>query len=256
MKRIIYSIYTPTVDKHDSSTDYKKSQFEKYKTKLEQVQKDYASFCKADYSLIETSETNYDKIQFDKLIKLQELSYDYDEVLYLDFDVIPKTTTNIFDNFDTSKICVYNIPRELDAKKFKWELDDDNFHPLNVWVKCTIKKAMLLLDDITGTDALINTGVVLGSKESIKRLDWVGRLDECLEVYKEACEDNVYPDEVSRVWKPNNEAFFSYLIERYNIPMINIGISWNYILNQDITTYTDAVHFVHQVNKDFKVGLV
>jgi hypothetical protein len=115
---------------------------------------------------------------------------------------------------------------------------------------------MLLLDDITGADTLINTGVVLGSKESIKRLDWIGRLDECLKVYAEALEDNVYPDEVSRVWIPNNEAFFSYLIERYNIPMINIGISWNYILNQDITTYTDAVHFIHQVNKDFEVGLV
>jgi len=256
MKRIIFSIYTSTVDEHNSSTDYKKSQFEKYKSQLKQSQKDYATLCGADYSLIETSETNYDQIQIDKLTKLQELTDEYDEVLYLDFDVIPKTKINIFENFDTKKICAYSIHRELNTKKFNWELEDNNFHSLDVWVKCSIKKAMLLLDDITGADTLINTGVVLGSKESIKRLDWIGRLDECLKVYAEALEDNVYPDEVSRVWIPNNEAFFSYLIERYNIPMINIGISWNYILNQDITTYTDAVHFIHQVNKDFEVGLV
>jgi len=99
MKRIIYSIYTSTVDPHKSSTDYKKAQFEKYKHCLEKTHKDYAYMCNADYDLEITPETDYDKIQFDKIKKLQYLIKYYDEVLYLDFDVVPTTNKNIFDYF-------------------------------------------------------------------------------------------------------------------------------------------------------------
>ena len=38
MKRIIFSIYTNTVENHTSATDFKKSQFEKYKAEIEESQ--------------------------------------------------------------------------------------------------------------------------------------------------------------------------------------------------------------------------
>ena len=95
MKRIIFSIYTDQVDNHTSVTDYKREQFRIYKRLLEQRHKQYAKYCNADYELFNVDETNYDKIQFLKLIKAEELTKQYDEVLYIDFDVVP-ITTNVF----------------------------------------------------------------------------------------------------------------------------------------------------------------
>ncbi len=255
MKRIVYSVWNDITEVHDSVTPYKESQFKRHRGELEKRQSDYAKFTNADYMVYTPDVTTYADIQFYKLIKMQELSQEYDEVLYLDLDVIPKTNINIFENFDTTKMCVYNVHRAFNKKNFRWELEDDNFHPMSVWVKCALKKSMLLLDDLSGTEKVANTGVVLGSKESIKRFDWIGRFESCIEVYKEACEDNLYPEQVSRVWTPNNEAFFSYIIEKYDIPMIDIGISWNYILDAKVRKYTDGAHFIHQVNKEFEVGL-
>ena len=45
--------------------------------------------------------------------------------------------------------------------------------------------------------------------------------------------------------------YFSYLLEKYNIEFNNIGIQWNYILDDIITETTSGAHLIHQVNKDF-----
>ena len=68
MKRIIYSIYTNNIDvesSHSSSTDYKKSQFEKWKDHIEANHKKYAFLCDADYHLHTTKTTSYHQIQFE-----------------------------------------------------------------------------------------------------------------------------------------------------------------------------------------------
>jgi len=54
VKRIIYSIYTNTVNNHSSVNDFKKSQFEKYKKQIKKSQEDYAKLCDADYKLYKT----------------------------------------------------------------------------------------------------------------------------------------------------------------------------------------------------------
>ena len=203
MKRIIYSIYTSTVDPHKSSTDYKKAQFEKYKHCLEKTHKDYAYMCNADYDLEITPETDYDKIQFDKIKKLQYLIKYYDEVLYLDFDVVPTTNKNIFDYFDFSKICSYGLERVPIKKKMMWALKNDSFDSMNMFVKTCAKNAMLLLDGINGTNNIINTGVIGGNKESIEKLNFINKFDEMVSILEEAKEDNLYPTEINRLWKPN-----------------------------------------------------
>ena len=84
MKRIIFSIYTNTVENHTSATDFKKSQFEKYKGELEESQKQYALLCGADYDLYLTNEKQYDTIQFDKLRRMEYFTQFYDEVVFLE----------------------------------------------------------------------------------------------------------------------------------------------------------------------------
>lgn len=255
MKRIIYSVWNDLTEPHTSATDYKQSQFKKYKPELEKRQKEYARSCNADYHVYSPNTGLYPSIQFWKLNKFEELAQDYDEVLYLDLDVVPQTDKNIFESFDTNNICVYNVIREYNKKKIKWEMEDDNFHPMNVWVKMTMKKAMLLLENVSGNDGVANTGVVLGNSEAIKKLAWSERIDSTFDIFNEAVEDNIYPEEIHKRWKPNNEAFLSYMIERYEVPMIDIGIQWNYILDATVKDYTAGAHFIHQVNKEFEVSL-
>ena len=71
-------------------------------------QKEYAFLCKSDYELFSTTECDYDKLQFDKIIQMEKLAKHYDEILYLDFDVIPKTDVSFFQNFNLDNICVYS----------------------------------------------------------------------------------------------------------------------------------------------------
>ena len=110
MKRIVFSIYTSDIEKNNTSTTpFKRSQFEKYKDQLEDRQRKYAEICNAHYKLFQANNTDFIDIQFEKLILFTELAKEYDEVLYLDFDVIPMTNKVLFDSFDFSK----NSPKVL-----------------------------------------------------------------------------------------------------------------------------------------------
>ena len=72
---------------------------------------------------------------------------------------------------------------------------------------------------------------------------------------KMAIKDNLYPKEVSEPWVKNNEVYLSYILERYKIKFNNIGIQWNYILDDLVHEITAAAHLIHQVNKDFHVSI-
>ena len=117
MKRIIYSIYTNNLHPHTSATDFKKSQFEKYKNKLGESQKQYANFCNADYFLHETSTLNYNDVQFEKLLLLEKHAIDYDEILYLDFDIVPITKVNYFEFHNMNNLTCHRLNRKPRDKK-------------------------------------------------------------------------------------------------------------------------------------------
>ena len=254
MKRIIFSIYTNTVENHTSATDFKKSQFEKYKGELEESQKQYALLCGADYDLHLTNEKQYDTIQFDKLRRMEYFTQFYDEVVFLDFDVVPTTTKNIFDHFDLNNICAYAIDRTPDKDALMWALKRGSFDTMNMYAKTCAKNAMLLLDDINGTSSIINTGVVGGNKRSIELLNFSYYFEMMNSKISEAISDNLYPVEISRNWKRNNEVYITYLIERFNIPFTNIGLQWNLLIDKLCPTPTAAAYMWHHVNKEFELS--
>ena len=242
-KRLIFSLYTDKVDPHTSATDQKKQSFAEYKDRIKTVQQDYAKICNADYTLFNTTNTSYIDIQFEKLFKLEEMVQEYDEVLYLDFDVIPYTKVNFFDMFDLNTLCVYSSPTEL-LKKPEW-------HPMDPYVKMSCKKAMLLIEDIVGTSEIFNTGVTALNKRSASLLRFKDRFTEYKESFKLAQEDNLYPFEMSSIWQLNNEVYASYIVEKYNIPTTNIGMPWNFIVDYGMPIPSAGAYFHHCVNKNF-----
>lgn len=253
MKRIIFSIYNDNVDAHTSVTEYKRTQFAKYKHLLEERHKQYAKYCNADYQLFNVDETNYDLIQFYKLLKAEELTQYYDEVLYIDFDVVPVSTRSFFERFDLNKLCVYSISVNLPTRVIEWRNQDQSWHTMDMYSKCCAKNAMLLLNDVVGNMECFNTGVYGVNKRSAEQINFSGNLEYCHKVFNEAKEDSLYPDVMNRVWKPNNEVYSSFLVELNNIEFTNIGMGWNYILDHNYKIGSIASYFIHCVNKDFSI---
>lgn len=256
MKRIIYSIWQDLNRSHSSAPSYKQDQLRKYKDRLIEVQKQYATLCDADYEHIICTSQDYDVIQFEKIELMYEFAKNYDEVLYLDIDIIPKTKVNMFEHFDTNNICAYSCPAPMPEKRaFQHKLQNADFHRMEPWNKAAAKKSMLLIDDIYGSDTIINTGVLLANRNALDKLAFKERIKYADEIFEECLDDNMYPEEISKTWWRNNEVYISYMLERYDIDFIDIMQPWNFILDNKNREYSAACHFVHQVNKDFKVGL-
>ena len=251
VKRIIFSIYRADVDKHISAPPYKRNQFRKFKKQIIANHKAYAKLCGADYELFTDVESNYDIIQFQKISMIKKLTQEYDEVLYLDFDVIINTRVSFFEHFDLNTICAYALEKKHSGFMLRYSTDSDTWNAMDMYSKACNKNAMLLLDNIYGSDLIINTGVLGLNKISANLIDF----SECTNIFFEAKKDTIYPDVISKRWKPNNEVYLSYLIERYDLPFTNIGLQWNFILDNTHKKYSSAAYFHHCVNKDFNLVL-
>jgi len=255
MKRIIYSIYTNNLDPHTSATDFKKLQFEKYKNKLEQSQKKYAKLCNADYVLHKTSTVNYNNVQFEKLLLLEKHAQDYDEILYLDFDVVPISKVNYFEFHDMNKLTCHGLNRKPKTKDLRQILlSEKPAHQQNMYIKTCAKNAMLSLSGINGNDLLINTGVVGCNKNVAYEINFSDKKNILYDVLEEAIEDNLYPDEISDAFFHNNEVYLSYIVEKYDIPYADIGMPWNFILDGYCKKPSAAAHLLHHVNKEFEIS--
>jgi len=251
-KRIIFSVWSDLNDNHPSATEEKVSSFNLFKDKLIHKQKEYAYICNSDYEIFTPEKNNYVDVQFYKLLQTEKLLDNYDEVMYLDLDVIPKTDKIIFDKFNLNKVSVYQMPVGI-SKWLKVNIKDNNFSSMNKYSKLCCKKSMLLLDDLYGNDKIANTGVFCLNKKSAESLRFTERLPQVENVFHEALEDNLYPQEMSSAWVRNNEVFLSYMLEKYSVPNNDIGQPWNYILDHYIKSPTDACYFQHQVNKEFNL---
>ena len=261
MKRLIYSVYKEDIDEHQSCGDYKRSQFKKYKNQIQETQQKYADKCGAEYKLIDPNNTDYNKIQLEKLLLLEDFIEDYDEVLYIDFDVIPVTDTSFFEAFDLNFLCFHEVVKDMLSIQYE-ELKKDvyfrklanvirRYTPMSPFTKMAAKNSMLMLDNIVGRETVINTGVVGGNKHSIGLLKLKDRVDMIDEKLEQAREDNIYPDNISDMFFQNNETYMSYIVEKFNLPYKDIGQQWNYVLYKEDDYPHSNNHFLHYISKDF-----
>lgn len=256
MKRIIFSIFNDNINQdHKSTNEYKASQFRKYKPELIKCKQQYADKCRADFVLHDTPIPDYNDLQFEKIRLLEYYADSYDEVLYLDFDVVPMNfARNIFDHVDTSTIAMHPLKRDLRSTVLRSALKTGWIDNQNVFAKTCAKKAMLLIEGINGNDHLYNTGVTLGGSEVIKTLRFTEQIEQLDELLEEAKEDNVYPIEISRNFYKNNEVYISFLVERDNIPHTNLSMNWNFIMDDVQSHPTDAGELMHHVRKEFEIS--
>ena len=279
MKNIIYSIYIKNDD-----TDlrpihqFTKSQLEKHYQKLIDVKKEYAKHCNAKFRLYENN-THWQKFkkkftgyQFDiinlyKIHLWEELGKTYDNVLYFDFDVVPNTTESFFEKFDMNKICIHaiNATKENIWTKSQLKNYKKNIHSFenimkrldgyNMYVKAMAKKAMLALDNKFDTDYLIvNTAILGGNSNAIKQLQYTEKLDVLLDIVDKVKKEKLFGEEISKMFFPNNEVFFHYLLDKHNINWFNLPKEWHtYVMPADKhTKQLKSAKLIHLISKKFE----
>ena len=255
MKKIIFSIYNDNVDQNNISTNnYKLNQFRKYDKQLEQAQRDYADRCGAEYILHRLNITDYTDLQFAKICQLESYAENYDQVLYLDFDVVPhKRAMNIFDVYGDT-LAIYSSHEHIEPRDLKWFIEKDTFDSQNRYCKAAAKNSMLIIDNCQPSLKIYNTGVFYGSSQALKQLQFDNRLTELKDLLDEARDDSLYPNNISKNFSYNNEVFVTYLIEKYNIPCVDMNIQWNYILDGFQIEPSDTAYLIHHVNKSFEIS--
>jgi len=279
VKNIIYSIYIENKEPNLSEKhQFTKTQLEKHYEKLVDVKKEYAKHCNAEYRVYNNDtyyqkfKKKFDGFEFDiinlyKIYLWEELGKEYDNVLYLDLDVIPNTTENFFETFDMNKICVYspnatkeNVWTKTMLKNYKKNIHSFEYlitktDKYNEYVKAMCKRAMLATDNKFDTDYLIaNTAILGGNSSAISKLRYTERLDEMSYTLKKAKEEQFFGETISKLFFANNEIFVHYLLDKDNIDWYNLPKEWHtYLMKNDkITSDLKSVKMIHLINKRFE----
>ena len=213
---------------------------EQYKTFEQNFLKDFPMF------------TGYEVINFYKIHLLYELSKTYDEILYLDFDVIPFTKehpreASFFNNWDLSKgICVYN---NNDKVNKSMNTSQSIRSPSAKYFNC---HAMLHDQGFKPVNDVINTGIIGACKEDIIKLDFFGGFKDTIDLMTKLRESKpgIYTQNIIDMFRYDNETIFSYKKQINNVPIQWLDDKWHYFF--DIQGYIpDDTKLVHCINKDF-----
>lgn len=283
MKKIIFSIHIDIPDnKLDNpgwwengiqvTTDkskYTKNQFNRFKDRIIERHKGYSKFINADYILHEYDKeyedfcdmfrteypqiSEYDIVNFYKHWLMKKYTEDYDLICYFDFDVIPVTREDIFKHHDPLNYfcCAESNTEAMHGKIIS--SDEYNHCIRNPASKYWNAHAMLFEKGYEPDTDVFNTGIMIGSKETINKLDYFGNFKEILEYMSELKydEDSMYPKNIQRIFNYDNETVFSYKRVVNKVPIQYIDELWHSrILNSNVDRNAKIYHVI---NKEFAV---
>tara|TARA_B100001123_G_C15345290_1_gene1036775 strand:+ start:460 stop:1296 length:837 start_codon:yes stop_codon:yes gene_type:complete len=200
---------------------------------LNEDRQDYATFCDSDYMCYELNDefieferaiknkcisfTPYDVIQYYKIHLCEQLSKQYKEVLYLDFDVIiGDVKKNFFTEWDLSKGLV--IKNEFfDCTKFQYTPGMSSRY-IKAFLAHLVLKYMNIDHDATSLPH-INTGILGCNNQSISSINFFDILYESLKIL-----DDIYLNEKEH-WKYvrfSNEIVFtvSWYLNKFKMQSI------------------------------------
>tara|TARA_R100000027_G_scaffold65139_1_gene59341 strand:- start:84 stop:959 length:876 start_codon:yes stop_codon:yes gene_type:complete len=208
----------------------------------------YEKFFKDQYPQI----TTYNIINFYKLHLMYELAKDYDQILYLDFDVVPCTDQSFFDVWDLSKgICLLENNKEVNKRR--QPIDQINHSVRSPTAKFFNAQAMLHDQGYGGNNDVINTGIIGASKKHLQQLKYFDALAQDLDVMQKLTEeynDTIYPPNIVKMFGYDNETLISYKIQTNNVPVQWLDAQWHYFYDAEMHIPQDT-KMIHAVNKKF-----
>ena len=273
MKRVIYSVYVNVPPKehfgdsknqHDTvdKANVTINAFKKHYDRLVESKLTYAEYCEAEFIMFEDDGqyrdfkknflkdfpefTEYEVINFYKIHLLTDLARKYDEILYLDFDVVPLTDEVFFDVWDLSNgICVYNNNKQVIRNR---NVSHSIRSPSAKYFNC---QAMLIEKGLDPKNDVINTGIVGARKEDILKLDFFGGFKDIIDLMTKLRNDtSLYPQNIVDMFRYDNETIFSYKVKTNNINVQWLDDKWHYFFDKQ-HFIPDETKIVHCVCKDF-----
>ena len=239
--------------------------------KLNQVKKDYAESIGADYILFENDNqykdyfksfkknypqiSEYDVVNFYKQWLMLKMAEKYDNVCYLDFDVIPNTKEDIFKahKIDTHFACAENNSLAVWGKI----IDSNRYNtcirnPASKYWNC---HAMLFQEGYEPETDVFNTAIMVSSSKIINQLNYFGNFDETLKLMSFVKNDknSIYPHNIKRVFGYDNETVFAYKRIVNEIEIDYITDDWHWRVDTDI--WKEDAKMFHVMNKKFGLFL-
>ena len=270
MKRVIYSLYIEVpddefVDNIETNLNTKK-QFKQNYIKLLANKQWYANQINVNFKMFEYNDykeyhhyfkkkypfiTTYNIINFYKLHLLYELSKSYDEILYLDFDVVCLTKDNFFETWNLNKgICVYNNSSLVKAIGTITQNSQTIRSPTSKYYNA---QAMLIEKSLNPKNEVINTGIIGANKNYINQLKYFDDFDKDINLMTQLKFDyDIFPKKIVDFFGYDNETLFSVKLKEHNVPVQWLDNVWHYFF-YDQGFIPKETKFVHTINKKFDI---
>ena len=210
--------------------------------------KEYKDFCKymKDYPMI----SEYDIINFYKHWAMKTFTENYDQVCYLDFDVVPNTNENVFNTIqsgfavaDSNDLAAWG--KNISATKYNTCIRNPSSKYWNTY-------AMLLEDGLEPENDVFNTGIMVAGYNIIQELGYFHEFDKTLNLmtYLKEEEASMHPPNIQRIFNYDNETVFSYLVKKREIDIDWLPKEWHYIVDQPKKEMVDTrAKLYHVINK-------
>lgn len=273
MKRIIYSLYIDIpsfeLDNFDKKNTNQRNTnlFKLNYNKLKSCQEKYAKSIGVDYKLFEADSeylkfkiqfntkypfiTSYNIVNFYKLKLLYDLCKNYDEILYLDFDVVPLTNDNFFKKWNLKKgITVYDNSSLVKTISAVSETSQTIRSPTSKFYNT---QAMLLEKELNPQNKVINTGIIGATKEHITQLEYFDNFDNDIKTMTKLKSNyDVFPKKIVDFFGYDNETLFSVKLNENKVPVQWLDNEWHYFFDTQ-GFIPKNIKFVHTINKNFDV---
>ena len=268
MKKLIYSIYIEVpdnefVDNQKTNLNTKKELKENYQ-KLVDCKKQYADSIGADFVLVNNYDeyydemkgkypflTTYDIINFYKIFLLYKFSSKYDQMLYLDFDVVPNTKENFFEVFDLSKgIAIANNNDKVSKIDVITETSQTIRSPNSKYYNA---QAMLLHRGLSSDCDVVNTGIIGIDKSNLYKLEYFNQFDQDMVTMTQLKFDHsMFPKKIVDYFGYDNETLFSVKLKQHNVPVQWLDDDWHYFFYDNLFI-PDNAKLIHAINKKFDI---
>ena len=278
MKRVIYSLYIDIpkeeLDIFDKNllkdgappTNYvTKQQLKNHYDDLLACKEAYALANKIDFKMFEYDLnymnyqqqmqskypylTTYNVINFYKIHLLYELSKEYDEVLYLDFDVVPMKYDNFFKHWDLSKGIA--VLKNNDRRTLIENVSDTSQTIRSPSSKYFNAQAMLFEKGLSSENDVINTGIIGASAKHLKDLKYFDDFDNDLKLMCDLKDGSgIFPEKVLQYFGWDNETLFAVKLKEHKVPVQWLDDKWHYFF-ADQGFIPEETILCHAICKNF-----
>ena len=196
--------------------------------------------------------TTYNVVNFYKIHLLYKLAQEYDEVLYLDFDVVPMTNDNFFKVWDLSKgIAIKDNNSQI-------IMMDDVTNRSQTIRSPTAKyyngQALLIDSGHNPKHKVVNTGIIGASKKHLDQLAYFDNFTADLKRMSDVKEHHdMYPEKIRQFFGWDNETLWGVKQVENKVPVQWLNDKWHYHFHTQGFIPKQVV-MCHVINKDFEAA--